>query len=330
MNDDDRALLADLDATWDAANRFFARFADVEWARSHGADWIFADVPYHMAIYNRMIANMLLIGMDSDIEDSPSIINLEQLDAWNQAGLRAMRWSGGSADSLTTLRDSQDMLRAAIASLRELPRGLDAPVWLMTLRVRGWRTTRLALEYIQWHNWLHLAETGLRYDSKHPIIAPAALRRALAFNLEMMAGAVDPARTKALLRDKPLRWSLEIKLPESGAIAWTMTIDPSARPADVGMGRTEFLGEAHDLPQVCTIQSGWTDDADITMRTDLVTYLKASVFNMLNPTVAGLTGKLRIKGAAGGANKLAQLFNAPSAQVWIPMAHGRTVAPNKV
>jgi hypothetical protein len=327
MNDADRALLADVEATHDAAERFFARFSDVEWARAHGADWIFADVPYHLAIYNRMIANVLLLGAESDNEESPALINLQQLDTWNQASLRAMRWAGNSSDGLTKFRDSFAMLRAAIAMIEEAPTGFDTPIWMMNLRARGWRTARVALEYVQWHTWLHLSEAGVRYDNKHPFIAPSALRRALDFELEWRAGAVDAARAAAAFREKPVQWAWELKLPETGVAAWTLSLHPMG--GEMGATAIHDFHRA-DEGQLVTVDPEWTEHADIQLRTDLITYLKISVWNLLNPSVAALTGKVRAKGIPGGIAKIAQLYATTPMQVWQPMARGRVPAPEGV
>lgn len=304
LTPDDRALMGDLEAVWTALNRFFEPFTDVEWVRPHGADWMYADIPYHLAVYNRMAANVILIGEEGDMDDSPSIISLAQLDRWNQASLRAMRMIGGTSDGLEKMRDSQAMLRAAVSSVDTL----DLPVWLMTLHARGWRTARLAVEYAQWHNWLHLAEAALRFHNRLPLLAPNALRRALDFDMHYLASMVTAERARALVGADPVMWSVEIVLPESGSAGWTFTIDPTAPPD----GETP----------ACTASSKFRDNADILVSTDLTTYLKTLHFNMMNTTIALWTGKIKQKGA-GGIGKMQALFSPTPDQVWTPIRRER-------
>jgi hypothetical protein len=314
MNPTDQLLLSDLEATWAAFNRFFSRFSEVEWVRAHGVDWMFADVPCHLAVYTRMTANVILMSEDTDIDDTPAILSLEQLHRWNQASLRAIRGAGHGGDGMAQMKAAQDMLRAALT----LHDHLDAPVWLMTLRVRGWRTTRLALEYLQWHTWLHLAEAALRFESRLPLLPPSAVRRALDFMMDYNAGAVDGRKATALLGDKPLTWSLELALPESGAAAWTWVIDPQRAPPDE---RGSLLTGMGAMGGVVEVREGWTELADIAMRADLATYLKTNIFGISSPALMTVMGKLRVKGV-GSLGRLQALLYAPPEQIWLPMERG--------
>lgn len=297
MDADDRALISDLEAVWTAMRAFFDPFTAVEWARPHGADWIYADIPFHLSIYNRLTADAILRGK-AGFDGIPALISLDQLNQWNQTSLRDLRQAYALSSAYERMIETQDMVRGAVQTLDSL----DSPVWLMTLRARGWRTARLAVDFLQWHTWVHLVEAALRHQKGLPLIAPSAVRRAVAFEMEMLAGRVSHQRAAVLLAGKPFVWSLELTLPESGTAEWTLTIDPNV-PND-------------GVTQVCAVSPGFDPHADVTTRAELTTYLRVMRFNFIGQTLAGLTGKFKHQ---GGVSRLQALITPTPDQIWIPM-----------
>lgn len=297
MEGDDRAHISDLESVWTALRAFFDPFTDVEWARPHGSDWVYADIPYHLSIYNRLTADAILRGKAGS-DSTPALISLDQLNQWNQARQRELRQVCPLSAAYERMIETQEMVRGALHTLPSL----DSPVWLMTLRARGWRTARLAVDFLQWHTWLHLVEAALRYQKGLPLIAPAAVRRAVAFEMEMLAGRVSLARAAVLLAGKPFTWALEITLPESGTAEWTLTIDPTV-PND-------------GVTQVCTVSPGFDASADVTTRAELTTYLRVMRFNLIGQTLAGLTGKFKHQGSV---SRLQAIITPTPNQIWTPM-----------
>lgn len=281
---DDRKLIADHQALWSALNGFMGKFAALDWQQPHGKMWTFGEVPYHLTLFNNLIAEALRQGRNAPPEGE--IRTIEQLNIWNDTNFQMRPTGQTGQQSFDQMRQSQDNLAAAVHDLTDP----DQPVWLPILRVRGWRTARLAMEYSYWHTWLHFMEAHLRRDDHLPQITPLQMRRALDFDMEVTAGGVMPDRA-----DSRFVWQLE--LDNSGQ--WIF---------DIGDGRG-------------MVMTGHADKADVVMRTDIETYLRTSRFGMQKPSVALLTGKIRVKGL-GKVAKLQRLFASTPDQVWQPMERG--------
>jgi hypothetical protein len=275
-------IVADQEALWAAMNGFFGAFAPEDWSRQHGKDWTFADVPYHLAYFNRLLADAVTRGDATSEEDALS--TLAELDAWNKAQF-ARRPAGQTAQqSFEEMRASQSVLRSAVSGS-----ALDRAVWLPILRGRGWRTTHFALEYNFWHTWLHYCEAHLRFNDQIDGISAALMQRGIDFNMQLIAGAVNPSRAGRFV------WVLE--LTDSGV--WSFVIERGA----------------------IRVERQAASNADVVMTTHTAMYLKTSAFNIQSPLLALLRGGIRVR----GLNKLSvlqRLFSPSPQQVWQPMEQG--------
>ncbi|GIV80232.1 MAG: hypothetical protein KatS3mg050_4626 [Litorilinea sp.] len=289
----DADLIAEQEALWTALNRFLNRLTSAEWSHPHGKTWTFADVPYHLAIFNRLLVDAIEQG--TAVVEPEAITTLAELDAWNQAQFARRPIGQTGRQAFDTMRSSQDALRTLLHRLLDHhgPQVLDWPVWLPILRVRGWRTLRLALEYNLWHQWFHFVEAQLRRDNTLPHLPPSLVERALNFHMELSAGAVTPTR-------QVLRWTLS--LSGEGGGEWTF-----------------YVGDGG-----CQVEPGAVDAPDIRMETDIATYLKVSAFALQNPMLAMLKGQIKVQGLTR-VGQLQRLFAVNPDHVWPPMARGAAV-----
>ena len=65
------SLLADLDDLWQNLDAIFVSLGSSDWSRQHGPHWTFADVPYHLAYFDREI-------VAHPIERGPDLPTAEQ------------------------------------------------------------------------------------------------------------------------------------------------------------------------------------------------------------------------------------------------------------
>jgi putative sterol carrier protein len=282
----DSRVTVDQDALWTALNDFLGNFADEDWARKHGKQWTFADVPYHLAYFNRLIADAIKRGARSSEEDAISTI--DELNSWNNEQFSHRPKDYTHQQAIDEMHESQAYLRRAGRESSS-----DSAVWLPVLHIRGWRTTRFALAYNYWHTWLHFTESHLRRYDTVPNIGAPLMKRGLDFYMELTSKALN---REAAAKER-LTWALS--LTGEGGGGWTFVIEN---------------GECH-------IVYGDSTRADVTMTTDIATFLKTSAFGIQNPFLPMLTGKTKVRGF-GKARKLKKLFTPPSRQVWQPIEQG--------
>lgn len=270
---------------WSVTNTFFQPFTASDWARKHGRDWTFADVPYHLTYFNHLIADAIEQGEHAD--DRDEITTLAQLNAFNNAQFTRRYPDESGPRALADMERSQGRLRAAFQKAGEA-----ACAHLPILRVRGWRTDAFALEYNAYHTWLHLTEAHLRYTDQLPGIPPDTMRRALNFHMDLTAGAVSTHHAK-----RPFTWLLE--LGGDGGGAWMF---------HVGEGLVRVDREARGNP-------------DLVMRTDIASYLEMSDYNMANPLLLLAQRRVQVKGISK-LRRLSQLLAVDVDQVWEPSRLG--------
>jgi hypothetical protein len=281
-------IVAEQDGLWLVLDQFLRSFTSQDWHRAHGKHWKYADVPYHLAAINHVVADAITRGADGGGDE---LATLEQLDAWNEAQL-ADRPAGQSADeSLAQLRASQEAVRQAVFAIGE--DNLNAPVWLPMLRVRGWRTLKTVLEYNFWHHWLHFMEAHLRHDGSLPDLPASWMNRALDFYMDYIAGQMNVEKAAGI------RFTWVLELTGTGGGVWTFTI-------------------ANDA---CRAWAGRVPGADVAMTTDVGTYLKTLAFGLQNPTMAMTMGIIRVQGLTK-VGQLQTLFTPTPDQVIPPTERG--------
>ena len=285
MLNDPSQTLADLETIWSALDSFYQRFSPQDWARKHGKDWTFADMPFHLAYFNQMVINNIQNNGGEQARHT-----LQELNTWNNTHFAKRPASQAGANGLVYLHETQTALRQLVT--QHLP---ETPVFLPLIIVGGWRSLTFALEYLFDHTWIHFTESHLRYDQNLPDLPSTLVNRALNFSMEMARGAL---RSEDLVG---VNLVTSLRLTGNGRGAWTFT-----------MRDGKCLLEAKDDPHA---------DAEIT--TDIATYLKTSVHNMQSPILALLLGKTRIKGLAGG-QQFQKIFTTTPSRIWNLVELGKT------
>src|SRR5262245_26867638 len=115
-----RELLGDLEEIWSCLDRLLESLDARDWGRRHGKDWIVADLPYHLAYYDReLIAGAIVRGPDVPVGERRTLRTMAELNAWN-AERFAQRPAGQTpAQSLAAMRASRELVRGAVAPLND-------------------------------------------------------------------------------------------------------------------------------------------------------------------------------------------------------------------
>jgi hypothetical protein len=259
-------LIAQLEEIWRHVDALLDPLTPAEWQRKHGKDWIFADLPYHLAYYDHdTVAEPIRIGQALPSDQRKLMRTMGELDAWN-ARKFAERRPGQSVDeSLVHMRASRDAVRQALAGLSDAD--LDRRVFIHLVGC-GWVTVRLALQSCLVHTWAHFTEARLRLKRDSPIPSPSIVHTSLGFFLAMLPMMISRDKIPA----RPFITVMSIGGPGGGN--WTVRIANAT----------------------CTVAEERADTADMVM-----TYRDAETFvttmrGMQNPMLAMLTGKIRVRG----------------------------------
>src|SRR5262249_23758386 len=112
------ALLADLENLWTCCDALFDGMSVQDWTRPHGPDWVFADLPYHLAYFDRDLTESRgERGEEVPRAERVQYRSLADLARFN-AGKFAERPAGQTvATSIAQMRASRERLRAVVAGM---------------------------------------------------------------------------------------------------------------------------------------------------------------------------------------------------------------------
>lgn len=167
-------LMSHIGELWDHLDTLFDDLNATDgWAGKHGADWIFADVPYHLAYCNKdIIIRGLEAGEDMPKEEQELLSSRETVNSWN-ARKFSMRPAGQTADqSVVQWRSTCDHIRSMTDQMSDLD--LDQPFW-MPLYL-GWTTARQGLEFTRGHDWSEFTQLRIHMGREEPLPSAAITR----------------------------------------------------------------------------------------------------------------------------------------------------------
>lgn len=272
------ALAAELDETWRCLDELFAGMRPKDWARKHGARWVFADLPYHLGYLDRECARVMGLGTDAPASARWLMHSEAEIDAWN-ASMFARRPRGQTVEqSLAEMRASRDDIREILAGSTDAD--LREPVWSPFF---GWVPLEDGLLGLIGHSFNHFMEARMRLGRTAPVPSPAVVHRALGFYLGLMERMVDRDRARGA------DFTAVLAFTEPGGGEWTV------RVAD---GR-------------CRVTEGRAEPADL-MLTQSPEAFVATFARVKNPMLLMLTGKIKVSGYRA-LGTFGRLFPPPSA-----------------
>jgi hypothetical protein len=251
-------MRASLEELWSALDSLFDEMSPADWGRPHGADWIFADLPYHLSYVDRLVvARPVELGEELPVAEQVRLRTLNELNAWNQ-GQFAARPEGQKVErSLEQMRASRDYVRQVTAKLTGAD--LAQPAWFPLLNMRGFRPAQVALAFCAGHTWQHLQEARVRHGHPGTMVGPQVTHAMLDGPIPGIPLYLNVAGTTLFLdagRAKEQDFSFALNITGPGGGIWAF------HASDDGW-------------QVGEVESA---DTDLVLSQDLDTYIKTRYF----------------------------------------------------
>ena len=288
-------LTAELDESWSLFDELF-EILDREggWGSKHGKDWIFADVPYHIAYFDReIVLEPIKAGAGVPEERRWELSTTNEVDDWNARQFARRPADQTVTQSLEQMRAVRDELRGIVAGMNEAD--LEARIWYPLGMFRGWRTARLALESCRNHTMGEFIQLRTLMKRDEPAPSAGLFRDWIAAMFGMIGSIVNTDAAG----DKPFTMVWNIAAPGGGP--WTFHVEDG----------------------VCTVTEGQTRKADLEMR--LTSRYLGVMFGMQNPIMGLLTGNVKIRGFRH-LGKLGKLFSPPDPDAVLEPVSGRQKA----
>jgi hypothetical protein len=272
--------VAELEALWQGFDEIYGDLSSEGWRKPYGKDWTFADQPFHLAYFDRVIvADPIEAGENLSESGRWTMRSMRDIDQWNAKEFAKRAASQTPEQSLAELRESHDRVRAALDAFTD--DGLDRIRVFSHFFDFGFISLRDMIETAGLHNWGELSELKFRLRRTAPEPPPAVTHRSMGYYLLTMRGLCRPERA-----NRPL--TIEFQMIGPGGGSWTM------RVAD---GACALVSEAAQHP-------------DLTFRMTPDIFNLAMIRQAINPMMAIFTGKVRIRGLTK-MSRFQRLFPRP-------------------
>ena len=251
-------IRASLQELWSALDLLFEEMSPADWQRPHGADWIFADLPYHLSYIDRLfVARPIELGEALPITEQVQLRSLNELNTWNRAKFAARPEGQKVERSLEQMYDSRDYVRQVTAALTDAD--LAKPVWFPMLNMRGFRPAQVALAFCAGHTWQHMEEARVRHGHAGTFVEPElthAMLNGIIPGIPLYL--IIPTTTLFLdaSRAKDLDFSFALNVTGPGGGTWNF------RASNTGW----------------LVEEVESADADLVLSMDLDTYIKMRYF----------------------------------------------------
>ena len=256
------ALEEELWSNWDI---IFDGLDERGWFHKHGKDWVFADVPYHLAYIERdVVANSIIMGANLPESSRVELKTIADLNKWNEKKFAERPFGQRATESLVQSRKARDSVRHAMAGLSD--NDLIRPAWCITPPTRGMRTVEFLLKWDILHNWTELITMRSYVHRSDPVLSPELNHTAISMMMKMMPCFIN--RSQAQGREI----SVLMEFTDPGVGTWNLDID----------GRV-LTCEENDKK------------ANLVMKMRSDTFVRMSG-GLINPMVAMLNGTIRVHG----------------------------------
>ena len=169
MESEERAQLNELmrlqEDMWTLIDTVFTNVAAADaWDRKHGADWILADVPYHLAYVDRdLIARPLEFGEEMPPEEQIKILDL---GSWNEAEFAKRPQNQTPAESVTEMKATWDDIRRIVAGFTDAD--LERMMW-QPLVGMGWIPFSVSLSICRNHEYSEFLQARIHLGDTEPV-----------------------------------------------------------------------------------------------------------------------------------------------------------------
>ena len=166
-----------LEEMWGHLDVLFDSLNESEgWNQKHGPDWIFADLPYHLAYLNRdFLGRPLEMGSEFPASEQELLSSVEELNAWNDRKLAQRPANQTVAESLQEMHASRDYLRDLTSKMTD--EDLERPFWMSMFA--GWTTAAVGLDFIRAHDWSEFIQLRGHMGRSGPVPSSAITQGSL-------------------------------------------------------------------------------------------------------------------------------------------------------
>ena len=237
------SLTAQIESLWACQDQLFQTISrDKDWSHKHGADWTFADVPFHLAYINRdLIIRPIKLGKDLPAAQQRSFKSPADVAVYN---------SGRFAErpATQTVEESQAELEASRSEIRQLLSEMsdadtDRPAWFPFMGGM-WANVRAPLQFCQNHDWSEFMQLRIHMGLNEPVPIPEVTSGYLMGMLNMLM---------------PRRLNTKVVNGKHFAAVYAFT-DPGVTPVTIKvLGNTaKVLQGNYDNPDLVLTQSAET------------------------------------------------------------------------
>jgi hypothetical protein len=262
------SLLADLEDLWQNLEAIFASLEPGDWSCQHGPHWTFADVPYHLAYYDReIVARPIEWGPELPTAEQWAARSPLELNAWNARRFAERPATHTVEQSLQQMRASRAAIQNVASAMRDTD--LEGPTWFPLL-LGGWMPARAVLEGCRFHTWSHVMELRLRrprgVQPGAPELREATIHGALGDAMSFFPLALNRPQAATA------QFTLAIEFTGPGGGAWAIRVAGGA----------------------CTVAEEWPVAPDLVIAQSPETFMKTRI-GLLDPIAAIRSGEIKVQ-----------------------------------
>lgn len=164
-------LVAQIEEMWAHQDTLFTIVEETnQWDHAHGADWVFADVPYHLYYCNiDLVLRPMKFGRELPAQERESFVEMTDLGAWNDRKLAERPAGQTPAQSVAELHSIWQQIRDVLAGLDDAD--LERPHWLPFFG-GNWATVREGLHFLLGHDWSEFMQLRIHMGESQPVPSP--------------------------------------------------------------------------------------------------------------------------------------------------------------
>jgi hypothetical protein len=232
------------------------------WDQKHGPDWTFADVPHHLACFNRdLVARGLEWGPDLEAEERGLLATPESIDAWNARKFAEKPVYQTPEQSVSRWQHSCETIYRLAAGMNDAD--LERRLFWMPL-LESWVTTRRGLEFCRNHDWSVFTRLRIHMGRAEPVPSPAVTRGYLDTWMNVLPTLLNHAATNGE------QFTTVMAFTDPYVGAWTIQVADGA----------------------ATVSEGEAANADLVV-TQSADAFEKSICRMQNPIQAILAGEIQ-------------------------------------
>jgi len=237
-------LMDHIEENWRNLNTLFDELtAQNGWSQKHGPDWIFADLPYHLAYCNQeILIRGIKAGADLPEAEQELLASPDAINAWNARKFAERPAGQTPAQSVVQWRDTCGEIRKLTGEMTDAD--LDHPFWMLLFS--GWSTAREGLEFTRAHDWSEFMQLRLHMGREEPVPS-ADVTRAW---LQRMLGGLSLFLNREAATGR--NFTAVMAFTDPGVGAYTIRVEDGA----------------------ANLNFGETPGADLVMTQSAATYLK--------------------------------------------------------